>query len=426
LKKLSARSIYFIYSAAAALFFATITTLNLVYQATIVNLNPLQLVLVGTLLEATVFFCEIPTGVVADVYSRRLSVIIGVCLMGVGFLVEGSLPFFGTVLLSQVLWGVGYTFTSGAADAWIADEVGETSAGRIFLRGSQAALLGGIAGAVLSVALGSIRVNIPILVGGGLYLLLGLFLTLFMPEHGFTPMVREIGLEAAPPASEAWKNMAHTFRAGLKLVRGRPALLTVLLVGLFFGLYSEGFDRLWTPHLLRDIDLPGLGGLPPVVWFGAISIAVQLLCLGVTELARRTLNPDHPHLALRALFGASALLTAALVVFAFSRSFALALAALGVIGVSRRLIDPYYTTWVNRHLTSDVRATVLSMSSQVDAGGQIVGGPILGVIGASISISAALLGSAVLLSPALALFTREIQKERRVDTRESKIENRES
>jgi DHA3 family tetracycline resistance protein-like MFS transporter len=424
-KKINARTIYLLYSWATALFFATITTLNLVYQATIVHLNPLQLVLVGTLLEATVFFFEMPTGIVADVYSRRLSVILGVFLMGIGFVVEGSLPLFGTVLLSQVIWGIGYTFTSGAADAWIADEVGETAAGKLFLRGSQAALVGGILGAVLSVALGSIRVNIPIIAGGGLYLLLGVFLTLFMPEHGFTPLVREIGAETAPPLSETWKSMARTFRAGLRLVRGRRALVLILLVGLCFGLYSEGFDRLWTPHLLQDIGVPAFGGFQPVVWFGAIAIASQLLSLLATEIARHSLDPDDPRHSLRALFGASAFLPVGLVVFAFSRSFTLALAALAVIAVARKLTQPYYTAWVNRQLTSDVRATVLSMSSQVDAGGQIVGGPILGVIGNSISITAALLGSAVLLSPALGLLSLEFQKVRRTQS-ESKIENKEA
>ncbi|HEX9012080.1 MAG TPA: MFS transporter, partial [Anaerolineaceae bacterium] len=258
-KKLNARAVYLIYSAASALFFAVITTLNLVYQAQVVNLNPLQLVLVGTLLESTIFLLEIPTGVVADVYSRRLSVIIGVCLMGVGFVIEGSIPRFWPVMLSQVLWGAGYTFTSGAAEAWISDEVGEENAGQVFVRGSQAALAGGIAGAAVSAALGSIRVNVPIITGGVCYLVLGLFLAVWMPERGFVPRARQNRPGLAATIEDSWKGMARTFLDGLRLVRGRRALLTILLAGLFFGLYSEGFDRLWTPHLLRDIGLPALG-----------------------------------------------------------------------------------------------------------------------------------------------------------------------
>ena len=53
-------------------------------------------------------------------------------------------------------------------------------------------------------------------------------------------------------------------------MRGKPALINILTIGLILGLYSEGFDRLWTPHLLNDITLPTIGDLQPVVWFGVI------------------------------------------------------------------------------------------------------------------------------------------------------------
>ena len=109
-----------------------IFTASSIYQVTVAGLTPLQLVLVGTTLELSVFIFEIPTGVVADVYSRRLSIIIGMFLIGLGFLVEGTFPIFWAILLAQVLWGVGYTFTSGATEAWITDEIGEAAAGQGF------------------------------------------------------------------------------------------------------------------------------------------------------------------------------------------------------------------------------------------------------------------------------------------------------
>src|SRR3989338_5885475 len=105
----------------SALLFSVIVTVNLVYQATVVGLNPLQLVLVGTMLEVITFIFEVPTGIVADVYSRKLSVMIGLLLIGLGFTVEGLFPFFSAVLIAQVIWGIGFTFVSGAREAWIAD-----------------------------------------------------------------------------------------------------------------------------------------------------------------------------------------------------------------------------------------------------------------------------------------------------------------
>src|SRR5690349_692225 len=100
----NAVAVYLLLTGGQALFFSMIATLNMVYQATIVGLSPFQLVLVGTVLESVCFLGEIPTGVVADVYSRRLSIILGVLLIGGGFTLEGGIPAFAAVLGAQVLW----------------------------------------------------------------------------------------------------------------------------------------------------------------------------------------------------------------------------------------------------------------------------------------------------------------------------------
>ncbi len=76
--------------------FSLVLAANQLYRVQTVGLNPLQLVLVGTVLEVTAFIFEIPTGIVADLYSRRLSVIIGTFLFGIGFLAEASVPVFGS------------------------------------------------------------------------------------------------------------------------------------------------------------------------------------------------------------------------------------------------------------------------------------------------------------------------------------------
>jgi len=89
MRKLTAYPTYLILNGVDGLTFSLITTVSLVYQVTMVGLDPLQLVLVGTTLELSAFLFEVPTGIVADVYSRRLSIIIGYVLVGIGFLVEG-------------------------------------------------------------------------------------------------------------------------------------------------------------------------------------------------------------------------------------------------------------------------------------------------------------------------------------------------
>ncbi|WP_040161852.1 MFS transporter [Nigerium massiliense] len=107
----SAGRIFLIIEAGQAFIWAVAFTLGLVYQIEVAHLDPFQLVLIGTILEASCFLAEIPTGIVADIHSRRLSVIVGIALLGVGVLIT-AVPLFWTIALGNVVWGVGYTFTS--------------------------------------------------------------------------------------------------------------------------------------------------------------------------------------------------------------------------------------------------------------------------------------------------------------------------
>lgn len=386
---------------ALALFTGIIFTASSIYQVTVAGLTPLQLVLVGTTLELSVFIFEIPTGVVADVYSRRLSIIIGMFLIGLGFLLEGTFPIFWTILLAQVLWGVGYTFTSGATEAWITDEIGEAAAGRAFLRSNQVDQIASLAGIGLGVLLGSLRISLPIQIGGLLIAMLGLFLALFMPETGFKPAPSE--------ERDSWQKLAHTFREGVATVRARPALRTILSIGLVYGLYSEGYDRLWTKHILDQFTFPLAGLLQPVFWFGLIRAVGMLLSVGAVELVRRKVRTEQPVAVARASWAISAVLVISLFSFALAKTLLVAVSAIWLISMARNVIDPLYTAWVNQRLDSRVRATVLSMSGQVDAIGQVAGGPVVGVIGSQLSVQAALIASALTLSPVLLLYPRAIR-----------------
>ena len=396
-KKIGPFTVYVILRFCASLLFSLIFTVNLIYHVTIVGLTPLQLVLVGTILEATVFIFEVPTGVVADVKSRRLSVIIGYALMGLGFSVEGSVPFFWTVAVAQVLWGFGYTFTSGATQAWIVDEVGEARAGEAFLRGSQAGQIGGLLAIPISVALGSVAIALPIVLGGALMVLLAAFLAFTMTEEGFAPIPLE--------DRSTWGMMLKTVRDARQLVRRQPVLLALLGVGLFFGLYSEGFDRLWTAHLLENFAVPWIDALDLVVWFGVIRAISLVISLVTTEIARRRVDTTRSARLARVLIGNAGLIVVALAGFGLARALWVALALYWLVGALRSIKGPLYDAWFNQCIDDPhVRATMFSVGDQVDAIGQIGGGPVVGAIG-NASIRAALIASALILSPALPLYS---------------------
>jgi len=159
---LPAVPVYLIAAVAFSSFFALFSTLSGLYRIRVAGLDPLELVLVGTVLELSVFLFEIPTGVVADVYSRRLSVCIGYVLIGAGFITESLNPRFDMILFAQVLWGVGFTFTSGAFQAWIVDELDGQGIGAVFLRGSQAGQAGALLAIGAAVALGSMALYLPL------------------------------------------------------------------------------------------------------------------------------------------------------------------------------------------------------------------------------------------------------------------------
>jgi DHA3 family tetracycline resistance protein-like MFS transporter len=388
---------------ALALIFGMIFTASSVYQVTMAGLSALQLVLVGTALELAVFVFEVPTGVVADVYSRRISIIIGIFLIGLGFVVEGSFPLFWTILLAQVLWGLGYTFTSGATQAWITDEVGEATAGKAFLFATQVGQIAALVGIGAGILLGNWRVNVPIQLGGFCLVVMGFLLTLVMPETGFTPASRS--------EHGSWRNMISTFRAGLDAVRYRPVMHTILGIGFIYGLYSEGLDRLWTKHILDGFPLPVLNELQPVFWIGSIRAVGMLLSVGAAEVARRKIDTSEHLGVAKALFIVTSILAVSLFSFALSGTLILALITYWIISASRNIISPVYYAWINHRLDSRVRATVLSMSGQVDAIGQITGGPVVGLIGNLISVRAALVTSSLILSPTLVLYQRIIGRD---------------
>lgn len=402
MNKWNAASIYYVGGALESLGFTIYATVSMVYMVQNVNLNALQLVLVGTALEASVFIFEVPTGIVADVYSRRLSVIIGQFVVGFGIMFTGFFPLFGTVVLAQVIWGTGYTFTSGAHSAWITDEVGEQQVGPIFMRMSQIGRVASLIGIGVSVALASIDIIVPIILGGAIIMSVGVMYWLFMPEENFHPIPRG--------ERETFKTMRQTFMDGIRAIRGRPVLMTFVIVEVIYGISSEGWDRLWTAHLLEQFTLPSLGSLQPIVWFGIISAVGSVASIITTEIARRRLDTTNQRAVVRTIVAAYAMVIGGIIVFAISNSFAVALIAFWVVGIFRATAGPIFHAWVNLNIDSKVRATVLSMGGQSNAIGQVAGGPAIGYVGTRYSIRTALIAAGLLFSPVLWLLARTQRK----------------
>lgn len=389
----SASAIYLVMRGVTSFAFGLIVTVLALLYIQVAGMDPLQLVLVGTVLEAVYFVFEIPTGALADTYSRRLSVILGMAIVGLAWIGQGLAPFFVAILLCQAAIGIGEALRSGAEDAWIAGEVGDDAIGPLFIRGHQIGRAAWLSSIVASVLLGSVDVRIPVVVGGALQVGLAAFLVLVMPERGFTRTRSQ---------QRSWTQVVTTARDGARVMRGQPVLLMLAAITFFASAASEGYDRLKEAHFISDLGLPG--EFSPVVWFGIISFGGSLISIAAVQLVRRwllRLLADDRSMA-RALASFQALQVVGQLAFAWAPGFAIGLAAVW----SQALLasGPVMNAWTIRQIEPSVRATVLSMNGTLGGIGQVVGGPPVGLLGSALGIRAALTASALLLVPTAALF----------------------
>ena len=137
------------------------------------------------------------------------------------------------------------------------------------------------------------------------------------------------------------------------------------------------------------------------------------------------MNTGSPLAIGRAMLLITALISLSMIGFAAAPLFLLALGLYLAIHMLRQVAMPLYTTWVNQKLDSGTRATVLSMSSQVDAIGQIAGGPGVGLIAKLVSVTAAITTSGLLLTPALFLIGGANARSRKQEQVESRADESE-
>jgi MFS transporter, DHA3 family, tetracycline resistance protein len=391
-----------VYCALQVLLYMPTWVVMSVYLVRELHFSPLQLVLMGTAMEAAVFVFEVPTGVVADTYSRRLSLIIGYLGMGLAWMLVGVFSAPLAIIVLWGVWGLSYTFTSGAYQAWITDEVGLENVGRLFLKGARVRYVGAVLGLIGQVAIGVVSLRAGVIAGGAVTALCGVLCILLMPETGFQRRPR------AQRAS-AFAEMRGTAVAGARYAWAAPVILLLVGVDLFMGMSSEAFDRLKEAHFLRDVGLPAVGGLDAVVWFGLFWLVGMVLGFVATGWLIRRFERGGRRVVTRSLLTLTMMEMAAMLVFALTGSTWVAIAALLGVFLARDLGAPLYTIWLNEQISdSSVRATVLSISGQADAIGQAGGGPVLGAIGNAWGIRAALAAGALVIAPALALYGRAI------------------
>lgn len=313
---------------------------------------------------------EIPTGVVADAWGRRISYLLGTVTLALTtvayyLLWQFNAPFWQWAIVS-VLLGLGFTFFSGAVEAWLVDALNfaeydgplEAVFGRAQVVAGVAMLSGSVAGGFIAQAT---TLGVPFLVRAGVLVVMFGVAFATMRDLGYTRPARERPLRA----------VATTFEASLEHgLRNRPVRWLMLASPFVSGVGFYAFYAM-QPFLLDlygDESAYGVAGLAAAIFAGSQILGGLFAARLARLFARRTTA-----LALGTAAGA-----ACLALLGVTETFWLALALLVVWGVAAAAVTPIHHAYLNDQIPAAQRATVLSFDSLLGSAGGVVVQPVLG------------------------------------------------
>lgn len=315
---------------------------------------------------------EIPTGVLADTRGRRASFLASVAVLSVGILAYLAAAETGSGLavfaVASMILGLGFTFYSGAVEAWLVDALrhagytGEMD--RVFARGQMVAGVAMLVGVVTGGFLGDIDLSLPFVVR--LVFLVPVFLLAWfrMKDLGFEPRTLEWRL--IPQEMRRVATTGVTF--GWRQIRVR----WVMLIGLVqFGFGMWAFYA-WQPYLLE------LLGRDAVWVAGVVGALMSLSGIAGNLLVERLARVCGKRTTL--LLGAAAVQTAAAVGMGLADTFGVALACFLVMMAAGGVTGPVKQAYLHASIPSEQRATVISFDSMFQNGGGIVGQTGLGYL----------------------------------------------
>jgi len=341
---------------------------------------------------------EVPTGVVADTLGRRVSFLLSVSVLaattlmyvGLAELDAGVVPY----AIVSVGMGLGYTFYSGAMEAWLVDALDVSGyqglLDRVFARGQQvtgAAMLVGTVGGGL---LGQIDLSLPYVLRT--VLLLAVFVVAYVVMHdlGFEP--RRVARRELPA------EMTRNAKAGVEFGWGQRNLrLLMLASAVQMGFFAWAFYAS-QPYLLELLE-------SDAIWIsGLVAAGIAISTMGGNQIVAFASHYCGRRTTL--LLGAAAVQTVAAIALGLAGSFWVALGALLVVTASMGVMSPVRSAYLHQVVPSEQRATVVSFDSMVSNAGGIGGQVGLGALGEARSVGSAFVVGGLATAAALPLFAR--------------------
>ncbi len=314
---------------------------------------------------AAMVLFEIPTGVLADTRGRRVSFLASVVVLAIGILgyvaaaeAEAGLAVF---CAASTILGLGFTFYSGAVDAWLVDALQSTGyegqMDRVFARGQMVTGIAMLFGAVGGGFLGSIDLSLPFVVR--LVMLVPVFGLAFfyMKDLGFEPRALEMRTIPGEMRRVARAGIAHGWNQ-------RPIRWLMMMGFVRFSFLMWAFYA-WQPYFLELLGRDA-------VWVAGVVSALMSLAMiagnGVVEFFTRFCGRRTT-----LLLWAAGVQTAAAVGVGLADSFWTAVAFFLVMMAAAGVITPVRQAYLNLSVPSEQRATVISFDSMFQNGGGILG-----------------------------------------------------
>jgi len=313
---------------------------------------------------------EIPTGVVADTWGRRTSFLCGTLTLAIAtalyvLLWQLHSPFAWWAIVS-VLLGLGFTFFSGATEAWLVDALTATRFdGPLESVLSRGQVISGIALLIGSVGGGYLaqltNLGVPYLVRTAILVIVFFLALLVMRDIGFTPQ-RSTGV-----ISEMKQITRSSLDNGLRVPPIRATMLSAIFTG-GVGLYVFYALQPYLLQLWGDPQAYGIAGLAAAIVAGA-QIVGGLLAPRVRKLYRRRTS---------ALLLLQVISTAMLVLIGLIPNFWVVIALVVISQLADTASLPIRHAYLNGMIPSEQRATILSFDNLMNSAGGIVVQPALG------------------------------------------------
>ena len=353
---------YFIYTALKGFGFGLITAMWLIYLQQRRGLSLTQATFVDVAFWIAAVLGEVPTGIVADTYGRKTSLVAGVFLMSLSIFAWALAPTILLIVLAYAGLAIGVTFLSGAEDAFFFESIQITGRANSYTRLvglAGATMLGATAvGSAVSGLFASVDLILPFLIAGvSLLATLGTVLTFKEPQ------VEEKGV------GQTRISYREILRQSFTLMRARPVLRSPMLYLAIVPMVALVMETFFLqPQAVR------LG--VPIAGIGMLVMATQFTNMAGSTWADKIATRLGEG---RVLFIIPGIIVISLILLAAFQVF-FSLLWIAVISFVTAVLRPLVLNRIQSQVSDNVRATILSMESLMATMLLTVSEPILGVI----------------------------------------------